>query len=92
MCPGPVDPDNVAEAEVEALYLQDGQELEEVYPVLAEPGPDTLYDDPEPAPEPEPEVLVADPEPEPFPTAPASVLVEATPVSVAVTGHQVTVS
>jgi hypothetical protein len=40
----------------------------------------------------ETDVLVAGPELEPLPTTPKPVLVDATPVSVAVTGHQVTLS
>lgn len=94
------DPERVAEANVVALYLQDGQsvagaeEVEELYTMLDDPDPEMRFDDPDPKsePEPEPDVLVADPEPDPFPTAPKPVLFDVPPVSVAVTGHQVTVS
>jgi hypothetical protein len=91
------DDKRAVEADVEPLYLQDGQrvdsevlgevclEIEEPEPEPDEVGvdrePEKLFDDPDP--DPEPDVLVADPERDPLPTA---------PVSVAATGHQVTVS
>jgi hypothetical protein len=72
----------VAVASVEVvLYFPVAEDVGIVYPVPEDAQPEMLFDGLDP--DPDPDVSVADLEP---------VLVDATPVSVAVTGHQVTVS
>ena len=58
------------------LYFPVSEDVEIVYPVPEDPQPEMLFDGLDPDPDPDPNGL----------------LVDATPVSVAVTGHQVTVS
>jgi hypothetical protein len=70
----------VASDEV-VLYFPVSEDVEIVYPVPEDPQPEMLVNGLDP--DPDPDVSAADPEP---------VLVDATLVSVAVTGHQVTVS
>ncbi len=70
----------VASDEV-VLYFPVAEDVGIVYPVPEETQPEMLFDGLDP--DPDPDVTVADPE---------SVIVDATRVSAAETGHQVTVS
>jgi hypothetical protein len=73
--------DRVAEM---ATEFEDPEKVAEAVDVGVERELELLLD--------ETDVLVAGPELEPLPTTSKPVLVDATPVSVAVTGHQVTLS